>query len=361
MFETKYAREPINFRLFALNSLKKFWILPLVTFMCSILVGGVYYLNNVVFGEGHQYRATTIYYVTYEEDGAGEEYDYYNYFTWSEIVHTDEFVDGIYNAFGGEVSKEYILEKMSANLESDYRYLYTKSVSSTKEKAVELENEMAKLMVGYADKRKEIKTIEVIDEADILEIEDVSLIFEKRAFIVGAVIGFLATIIFSIYYACVDTSVYLPATLEKRYGIPTLGAPSMEEFAANCKHFLGDKKSIAVISVDGEASQKTEEDRNILQPLYEGEEIKALKERLGSEVEIVKLSTPFDDKNQEKDSHVLEDGMNNADAVVISVKAAGHNGKRVERILEQLDRTGIKVTAFMLVGEDKKLIRDYYK
>ena len=48
------------------------------------------------------------------------------------------------------------------------------------------------------------------------------------------------------------------------------------------------------------------------------------------------------------------------DAVVLCVKAAGKNGKRIERCLEQLARQDIAVTATVLVEADEKLINAYY-
>ncbi len=40
MWETKYAREPIDYRLFFLMLLKKIWVFPLAAIIGALFVGG---------------------------------------------------------------------------------------------------------------------------------------------------------------------------------------------------------------------------------------------------------------------------------------------------------------------------------
>ena len=337
MWETQYAREPINYRLFFLKMLKKIWIFPLAALLGAAIVGGVYCLVNFGIKDGYKYQARTIYYVTYATDAEGKEYDYYNYFTWQELIHTDYFTEGLSDALGGKLSKDEIISDTYATVESDVRYLYTKSSAGTVDEAIALEKEVQKLMLAFPDNKKEIESIVIVDEPGVDDTEDISLIFVKRAVIFGAVIGLIAAVIFSIFYACVDTSVYLPSTLEKRYGIPALGAPSMKEFGANCERFLGEKRKIAVIKTD-------DTDVSSVKEICEGRE-----------------TVVVDDLFAENADGSIYSKIRECDASVIIVKAAAHSGKRIERIVEQLSRQDIKPDAFALTGEDKWLIKAYYK
>ena len=321
MWETEYAREPINYRLFFLKMLKKIWMLPLSALAGGLIIGGIYYVVNMVIGDGYIYRARTIYHIEYAQDGDGVEKEYYNYFTWEELANTEYFVDGMYNAFGGQLSKEDIINNTNARVESDYRYLYTKSDSTDKAQALKMEEEMQKLVLAFPNQRTEIESIEIVDPASELSIEDVSLIFIGRAVLVGAIIGLLVFLVFRVCYECVDTSIYLPSTLEKRYHIPSLGAPCMKEYEENCKTILGEKK-VTRISVD---------------------------------------DVDFDGKSENKISIGKMESLKDAEAVVITVKAAAHNGKKLERLLEQLARLNISVTAFDVADADEWLIKTYYK
>ena len=366
MWETRYAREPIDYRLFFLKLLKKIWIFPLAAVIGAVVVGGVYCLVNFGIKDGYKYRARTIYYVTYADDASGNEYDYYNYFTWQEVIHSDYFTEGLSKAMGGSLSKDEIIANTLATVESDVRYLYTKSTAGSVDEAIRLEKEVEKLMLAFPDGKKEFESIVIVDEPGEDDTEDVSLIFVKRAVIFGAVIGLIAAVIISIFYACVDTSVYLPSTLEKRYGIPALGALSMKEFEANVREFLGDKKKVAVIKADTTPEK--------IKQVYSGEEgdvsldIRSMKklishngedsliDALSGDFEKVVFEDIFSDKTEEN----VYSKIKECDAAVIIAKAGAHNGKKIERIIEQLARQEIKPAAFALAGEDEWLIRSYY-
>lgn len=337
MWECDYAREPINYRLFFLKLLKKIWILPLASIIGAIVIGGIYYFVNMVVGDGYQYRARTVYYVQYAKDTNGLELDYYNYFTWEELAKTEYFVDGIVAAMNGKIDKEYVLTNTTATIDSDYRYLYTRSVSGDKQQSIDMEHAFSDLIVGLPEMRSEIESIEVIDSADLSDIEDISLIFISHAVIVGAVVGLLVAIVGMIFYECVDTSVFIPATLEKRYHIPALGAPSMKELDENCYHILGEKET-ALIVVD---DLKTSAAENLVK-VFPAE---------------CKISTY---ENPTVEPETVRD-VRSKECVVLAVKAGAHNGKSVERVIEQLGRQDVKVNAFLLYNEDEWLINRYYR
>ena len=91
MWETEYAREPINYRLFFLKMLKKIWMLPLSALAGGLIIGGIYYVVNMVIGDGYIYRARTIYHIEYAQDGDGVEKEYYNYFTFKQWGHASSY------------------------------------------------------------------------------------------------------------------------------------------------------------------------------------------------------------------------------------------------------------------------------
>ena len=364
MWETSYAREPINYKLFFLKLLKKLWLLPITIVIFSILVGGIYCFVNFGVKDGYKYRARTIYHVTFDSDGADEEYAYYNYYTWKELIHTDYFTDALEKEFAGRLTREEIISDTYATIESDYRYLYTKTTTGDPNLSIEVENALSKLICEFPLGKKEVAAIEVVDAADEGDIEDISLIFVKRAFIFGAVIGCILFFAIAVFYACVDTSVYLPATLEKRYHIRTLGAVSMPEFADNCKYLLGDKKRVAFLELDESARPLTEE-------IVSKDEDVSLSVRSMRRLSKEALNTSYREVltgNYDRDYYgfcdFLKEGfcdiLREHDAVVVAVKAAAHNGKKVERVVEQLTRQDIDITAFLLTCEDEWLLRAYY-
>ena len=55
------------------------------------------------------------------------------------------------------------------------------------------------------------------------------------------------------------------------------------------------------------------------------------------------------------------DAVRKNDAVVLMVAAGNKNGKKIERIVEQLRRQDIGINGAFLYNEDKKLIKHYYR
>lgn len=328
MWECDYAREPVDYRLFWLKMLKKIWILPVSALAGFVLIGAVYYMSKLCFGNGRTYQAETMYYIDFTLDSAGD-YTYLNQYTWGEVVKTDFFVDYLEEGFGGAVSREAIMEASYAGVESDVRYLYTRYKSRDREQALKGDKLLEEAVVAYGEAQKEFNSITVIKAAT--EAKDVSNIRLLTAAVLGACVGLFAAVVVLLVRETVDTSIYVPATLEKRYHVPALGAASMNEYEANCKAILGGFGKVCVAPGDESTDAAGVE-------IYVNHE--ACKNPVNTPSEIEKLK--------------------DAECVVVAVKAGAHNGKRLERTLEELGRINAHVVAFVLVGEDEKLIKKYY-
>ena len=330
MWECDYAREPIDYRLFGLRLLKKIWILPLAALIGFVVIGGIYYMSKLCFGNGRTYQAETMYYIDFAVNPDGEEYTYLNQYTWGQVIKTDFFTDMVYEKLGGAVSKEDLEASVYAGVESDTRYLYTRYTSRDKELSLKVEKVYEEAVAAFGEAQKEFNEIRVVNAP--LEAKDVSNIRLLTAAILGAVVGFVTAVILMLVRAVTDTSVYIPATLEKRYRVPALGAPSMAEYEENCKVMLGGCDKVYAVPGDDKTDISGLE-------LY---------------VNHIKCANPVADTSE---ISKLKDASN----VVVAVKAGAHNGKRLERTLEELGRISAKVTAFALIGEDEKLIKSYYK
>lgn len=328
MWECKYARETVDYRLTFLRLLKKIWLLPLSAVLGALLIGSIYYMSRMCFGNGRTYQTETLFYIKYLGSNESEEYLYINQYTWGEILTTDFFVDSIIADTNGEFTKEEILDSTYAGVESDVRYLYTRCTTRSPERSELLDKALEKAVVAYGVNQKEFYEITPVRK----ETKDVSNIRLGTACILGASGGLFICIVIWLVSAITDTSVYLPSTLERRYKRRALGAPSMPEFAVNCKLLLSEKPGVWVVPGDGETS-------------IEG---------LDLSVNYLPCDNPI---AKPETAGLLKD----ASCVIVAVRAGAHNGKRLERTLEELTRLGAIVSAFVLVDEDKKLIERYYR
>ncbi len=334
MWECEYSREPVDYRLLWLRFLKKIWILPIAVLAGVILVGACYYYARTGARGGRTYQAESVFYIDFAENAQGEEYDYYNYFTWGEVIHTDFFMDYVYEKMNGGLSMNELISYITATIDSDVRYLYVRCDTHSPELSVKLASVMEEIVPQFAEIREELKRIEIAKTGD--SAKDSSKIRLGNAFFLGGCLGFTISTFWILILLITDTAVYLPYTVERRYHIPCLGAPFMPEFAPNCSYLLKDASKIAKIFAD-------EDFQDV--PL----EIQDEQER-----EIITCRNPV--------KHPEElDKIRSCERTVIVLKAGCRNDEAFRRLLEQLGRQDIKASAVVLACADRKLISAYYR
>lgn len=333
MWECDYAGEPVNRRLLFLRFLGKIWVLALGTVAGIVLIAGAYYMSKMVFGQGRTYQAETVFYVDYADSVYKQEYVYFNYYTWNEIIHMDYFVDSVYSLCGGRYSKDEIVKYVTASVESDVRFVYVRCQTGNPEESLYLAGIVKQVMLNYPEKQKEIQNITV--EKNPAACTDSTNLRMPTAVLLGALLGFLASGVILLCYLVGDSSVYLPETLEKRYGIVCLGAVSLPEFAVNKERLTKGDKKLSLIPAEMTAEAVKE---NI---------VTAFGANAAGYGNII-----ADPQSIER----LEDSE-----VILVVKSGAHNGRMIDRTLEQLKRLNITVKAFVLTEEDRSLIDRYYK
>lgn len=334
MWECEYSREPVDYRLLWLRFLRKIWMIPFAVLAGIVLVGACHYYAKTAARGGRIYQAESIFYIDFAEDTQGETYDYYNYFTWSEVIHTDFFMDHIYEKMGGELSAEEIASYITATIDSDVRYLYVRCNTHSPELSVRLASIMEEAVPKFADIRKEMRSIEMVKAAD--NAKDNTNIRLGVACILGGCVGLGLSIFLILIALVVDPAIHIPSTVEKRYHILCLGAVFMPEFAPNWKYVLKDAVKIAKVFVDEELQEK---ECRIQEDM---------------ERKIISCRNPVE--------HPEElDQIRECEKVLLVLRAGRKNNKAFERLIEQLGRQDIKITAVVLADADEKLLSAYYR
>ena len=337
MWECECGREPLDYRLIWLRFLRKLWILPIAVLTGTMLVGAVYYYSRTAARGGRTYQSESVFYIDFAENAQGEEYDYYNYFTWGEVIHTDFFLDYVYEEMKGEYSLEELASYITATVDSDVRYLYVRCNTHSPELSVKLASVMETIVPQFAEIRDEFETIEVVKRGD--EAKDSSKLRLGNACFLGACMGMAAAIFGILAILILDTGIYLPSTIEKRYHVVCLGAPFLPEFAPNWQLYLKDALKVALVRVDeGNFS----------------EELSIADVSAMAKPEVILCQNPVEHSEE------LEK-IRNCDRTVLCLRAGCKNHETFTRLLEQLSRQGIQVTAAILISADKKLISAYYR
>lgn len=334
MWECEYSREPMDYRLLWLRFLRKIWIVPVAVLVGVALVAGCHFYARTAARGGRTYQTESIFYIDFAEDAQGETYDYYNYFTWGEVIHTDFFMDYVYEKMAGRLSMEEITSYITATVDSDVRYLYVRCDTHSPELSVELASAMEEVVPRFADIRKEIRSIETAKAGTVAR--DSSKLRMGNACFLGACLGLGVSLLGILISLILDTAIYLPSTVEKRYHVTCLGAPFLPEFGPNWEHVLKDAAEAALVCVDEDIRE----------------------EEIGVPEEMQKKGILC--RNPVAHPEEL-DRIRECQAVLLVLRARRRNDTAFERLLEQLGRQDIKVTAAILASADEKLISAYYR
>ena len=103
--ESKYWREGIDSKALLVCFLQKLPYLLLMGVTGAILGSGLYLLIEVMTSEGIIYQAETEYYIDFA-DGRLEAKDYYNDFTWNDVMATDLILGNTMEILGDSFERD---------------------------------------------------------------------------------------------------------------------------------------------------------------------------------------------------------------------------------------------------------------
>lgn len=408
MWEAYYGKEPFDLRLTVLRLIRNLNMILIWTVLGTLLFGGGYYVKNVLLGPAPAYSVTSTYKVQYVTEPTQSGDYYINEATWDSLVHTEAFLSGVQKHleeltagntaagasaenFGADAAEkvsaedtaaediaENVSEKISAeewstealsavltaNLPSDWHVPTTTVVTEHPDSsmliaaAVELtmEQEFIEMMGS------EVASVRVLNPGTTVE-EVLPDVRPARAFVLSAVLSLFFVMVIFLLKETGDDSIWLPATLRRRYGLPVLGTIESAELAENVKYLFRDKKRIAVCSVDervnpaeaaakiaaGVQAQKKHPDESRKESC---EEVIVAEESKLSQ-EWIPVPTPL--LSPETCGTLRE-----MDGILLVVKAGAHAGKPLEYVKEMLEQQDCKITAVILWEADEKLIQTYY-
>lgn len=388
MWEASYGKEPFDLRLTALRLIRNLNMIFALTVLGTLLFGGGYYVKNVLLGPAPAYSVTSTYKVQYVAEPAQAGDYYINETTWDSLVHTEAFLQGVQKhlqelaaeGIASELSMESLSAMLTAKLPSDWHIPTTTVVTEQPEKsmliaaAVELtmEQEFVEMMGS------EVASVQVLSHGTAAE-EVLPDVRPFRAFVLSAIISlFFITVVFLLKETG-DDSIWLPATLRRRYGLRVLGTLESPELAENISYFFRGKKRIAVCTVDeridpAEAAKAIAAKAPLQEP-KKPEEQKSAK---------VSAQNPPADSREDADnglsaetsqaSHTWEwlpmptpllspevcRTLREMDGILLVVPAGAHAGKALEYVKEMLEQQDCNITAVILWKADEWLIRLYY-
>ncbi|MCR5033387.1 MAG: hypothetical protein K6A92_11080 [Lachnospiraceae bacterium] len=354
--ETKiaYPEEKLDGKLQLILYLRQLYKALLGGVLCALLLGGIYLLSVTVFAPAKQYEATAQYYVEYALQEDGMPYTYINDATWNSLVGTDLFMEDLTKRLPG-YSREELTASIKAQLLSDVRYLVITYTSDAPEKTMEIFSAFGETLQTYVANQREIDAITIIDTP-----REATLVLHENRLLRVALFGFLAgtalcCILLYIFVAA-DDRIYLPITLEKRYGIPALWTGSRAEIPALANALLPSEGELLLIAAEGK-KELLQEGEKVLHEAFSGGQIPGADDGITSEKaeKQIKIGSSTYDELLKGDLQATE----NLTAVLL-VDMGSDAGTCLESMLDTCNKLGMPVKAALCLHENKQILSLYY-
>ncbi len=221
LYSCKYGNEPADLKLMVVYFLKNIHYVLFSALAGLILAALSYYLFTFVLVEEHDYVATGELYLEYATDVRLDNV-YINDYTWQGLVHTDKAVDFVMEKLSFTITEEELKASVTANLVSDVRFVTLKVTTTDPGRSVEIAQAYQEAIIHFADEMVDIERIVVFTDADTArEITADNKVVNMG--LAGMAIGTFLSVFAILFFFTMDDSIHVPATFERRFGIPVIG------------------------------------------------------------------------------------------------------------------------------------------
>lgn len=369
----EYFDRGIDLKRLYLRFLSRIWLLIMLMAVGAV-VGGVAYQVARAMRMPVAYEAVSKLYISFGVDESGEIYQYYNGYTWNDLLDTDPILDRIMAYAPEGVSREETAEATRAEILSDIRLLTITVEGSTEKFAREVQAAVEKGLIDYAEDSGELKRIEVIRTGDPERVywDDRTI----TACVCGAVLFAVITCLFMAFFYVLDEAVYVPGDVEKKYPYKALGImtrkqkglqPYARELKANIAYTLGDKKTFGMIDMENHSDVRRIDLEKLLnagKDEFIGGDGEAggltwtvpkqeQKGKKKGEWEVV----PFNSNtlSEEECRKIRELG-----GVIILLPFGEDVGRKIQRVLELLRNQDCTVLGMVIAKADEEFLNRYY-
>jgi len=371
MKPNNFMNEGLDFKRLSLYFKKKIWIV-LLMFVIGAFLGAIGYqvIRSVTMPV--EYKAVSKLYIKFNADETGEVYQYYNGYTWNELLDTDPVMECIM-AYLPNYSSSQVSESTVAEIISDIRLL-TVTVTGDNEKQVrEIQSAVENGLTIYAinsDELQSIKTIRTIAPERVYwknKTPATALLF--------AIIFGLVTFFIFFFSFVIDDAIYVQSDLEKRYKYKALGVmprsqkglqPYLQELKANILYTLRDTKKLYFIDIDEHADLRAQDLERILN-YQEGGSLKDMvwhivddedDDLLGDDREKEWTICPVNSESID-DTKLTE--LRNAKGVIIMVPFGEEwASRKLERTVSLLVNQEVNIHGMVITDADEEYLMRYY-
>lgn len=372
----RFLQEKFDHRRYLLLNINHIWQIAVGALAGACLFAFLYYLKTDLLQGDPLYRAQTLYGITFDRDQVDNIHDYYNDYTWNDILDSDQIAGRAAEKLG-DISKEEIAVATTIPTMSDIRFIWVYVDMKNREQADRTMAAIGESLREFALATDGFTEIAVWDEKETEQVREDSLIGRMAA--AGAVIGAMAAFFVLCFVNAMDESVYTEQDVEERLGVRPAGVimktgkeqPAFfeKELADNLQKLLNDrlgekgKGKIGIFSAEcaGEASLK-----------QEGAYLKEVLAGYFPDADLVEVTAGRSEKadadqpnrdcqKKEEPGKGLYKTLRELDAYIWQIPYGKKNGKALELDWKNFALQECLPDAVVIVGADEKFYRRYYR
>ncbi len=287
------------------------------------------------------YVSETEYYIDFA-DGRYEARDYYNAYTWNDVIAADKLIlCGVMDMLGDGYDRETVKNMINAEILSDVRYLTVTVKGADAETVDKVQKALRVSLEHFGTVMDEFDCIYLIDDLGIKKAQ--ARFFYWRAALLGA-LALLSIGIFGLAFRfCLGDCVYTKDDVRKYFGLPAYGLLYADKNDADGRQ----EKMLAeaLMSVSGE------DGRLVFADASDGRIAKEFIIKLG-ELKLLDDKICMEAFDRKSGSGVRE--------TIFVIPFGVPCRQRVEDEINQLELLGFKVKGAVLAEADKGWTRLYF-
>lgn len=354
-----FMQETMDYRRLWMCFLKKWWI-PVVMTIIGAVLGCAGYLVVRTVNMTVEYEAVSKVYVRFIYNPNGDVEQYYNGYTWNDLMATDPILNRTMEQLSGSgIERQEVIDATTAAILSDLRLLTLTFNTEDEMKTSQIQQATQAGLLAYGMENEEITDIEVISTTPPVKKEwDDKMV---TAGIGGGALFFIITVFILWLYLIVDDSFYVTSDIQKRYKFPAFGMlirmplsdavkqPYEGEIKANMEYLMKDYERITILNpVDSESPD------GVVTWLEE------LHQKDGKSLASKQQSLEIKGMGWDEDVSSLCETLREEDGVVIAIPFGRRIGKQVERVVNILAQQDCKIAGMLLTEGDEGFWRFYY-
>lgn len=369
-----YGRREIDFRRLYLCMQGKIWLFIMLVIL-GAAIGGIGYQVVRSTNMPITYEAVSKLYISFGADESGEIYQYYNGYTWNDLMDADPILNRIMEYAPDGYTREEVQAATEAEILSDIRLLTITVQGSTEKLVREIQSATEQGLVAYAKDSEELKRIEVIRTE-----EPVRVYWDDKtvtAAIIGGVIFAILTCLIAAFIYILDDAVYVEEDIEKKYTCHALGMlmqkqkglqPYARGLQANFGYLMKDHPTFAIIDLADHASDAAD-DLSLVLNASDGEFVGGDGEAGG-----LTWTLPKDKEQQAKapiwtveafDESMLDKSglarIRELGGAIFMLPFGKDVSKKVSRVMTLLSCQDCPVLGMVIEGADEDFLNRYYR